>query len=234
MEMIKNADNVYVIISSITNTPYVVCDKETYDDMILVYLEEDDAKKKGEELLKAGYPVQVMVVDKKHRFSFLLGLYFYGINALSIGSEIVQLKDIVKMPSASEVSSDRVRVENPEFHLTALYFMQELRRANAGKIAEEVMELQEEMIAHFAKGKFIIPVVEGKGIPIMKTKTGEKFHPIFTDAYEYEKFAKVNSNTTFKSLVVESEKMGEVFVKEADGVVVNPLGVNVQVKLQVK
>ncbi len=68
----------------------------------------------------------------------------------------------------------------------------------------------------------------------MKMKTGEKFHPIFTDVYEYEKFVKFNSKTTFKSLVVEAEKMGNILAKEVDGVAVNPFGVNVQVKMKIE
>ena len=237
MEIIKNAENVYVVVSGITNVPFAVCDKETYDDTILMYEDEEFAKKRAMELLEENYLVQILKVDKKNRLPFLVSLYLYGINGILFeteegGKTIVQLEDVVKLPEESDVEKGKVRVGNPEFHLTALYFMQELRRIKDGKITEEVMELQEEMTSHFRKGKYIIPTVEGKGVPIMKLKTGEKYHPIFTDAQEYQKFVNFNKKTTFKGVALEADKVVGIISKEADGVVVNPFGVNVQMKLQ--
>ena len=45
LAQMKDAEGaVYVLISGFTKEPYVECDKETYDDKVFVYMEEEAAK----------------------------------------------------------------------------------------------------------------------------------------------------------------------------------------------
>ena len=46
-------------------------------------------------------------------------------------------------------------IENPELHLTALYFIQKLRALGEPKMTEELKELNEEMMAHYMRGRYI-------------------------------------------------------------------------------
>ena len=106
--------------------------------------------------------------------------------------------------------------------------MQAVRRdPNAAK-EEAVKELQEEMLADFQKGRYIVPVEPQKGLPVMKQKDGTIFQPVFTDAAE---FAKFNREKRFQAAVVEFAKLGEILAPEAKGVMVNPMGVNVPLQI---
>ena len=49
---LKNAKDVYVLMSRCTRMPYVVCDPETFDDEILMYFSEEDIKKEGARLIE--------------------------------------------------------------------------------------------------------------------------------------------------------------------------------------
>lgn len=75
MEKLRNSEAVYVIMSNCTRMPYVVCDSETYDDEVLVYYTEEDAKKTAEELRAENIPVQIAQVDKKQFLAFYNSLF---------------------------------------------------------------------------------------------------------------------------------------------------------------
>ena len=48
MRLGHDAD-IFALISLCTREPYVVCDEETFDDEVFLFLDEEEAKKKGEE-----------------------------------------------------------------------------------------------------------------------------------------------------------------------------------------
>ena len=52
LNQLRNAKEIYVIMSLCTRMPYVVCDKETFDDEVLIYFTEEDVKREGKRLLK--------------------------------------------------------------------------------------------------------------------------------------------------------------------------------------
>ena len=125
-------------------------------------------------------------------------------------------------------------MENPELHLTALYFVQKLRAQKEPKITEELQELNEEMMAHYMRGQYIVALTENNAAPILKQKDGKVLQPIFTDIQEFMKFQSVNKNEKFKTAVVEVNKLLELIVKEAIGITVNPFGVNLVLQLSKK
>ena len=122
-------------------------------------------------------------------------------------------------------------IENPELHLTALYFIQKLRALGEPKMTEELKELNEEMMAHYMRGRYILGVTEKNAVPILKQKDGRVLQPIFTDMQEFMKFQNVNRNEKMKTAVVEAAKLPELITKEAIGVTVNPFGVNLVLQL---
>ena len=94
----------------------------------------------------------------------------------------------------------------------------------------ELSELQEEIGAHFTKGRYIVPLPEeGNGIPLVKLKSGDIFQPIFTDVIEFQRF---NRDKKFKPVVVDAVKIAQVLPNEAKGIVLNPLGVNMPLTVQ--
>jgi hypothetical protein len=231
----KENEALYIIFSTATKCPYVLCDPETYDDEIFVFFTEEEARKKWEELRADQTPVNIVRLENKHFLFFYTSLFTMGINALVVTDAdekvVFQLEEIVNRADPGERKDGTVWVENPQLHLTSLYMMQDVRKSN-GKMNKSHQSMLEEVVAHFAKGKMIQPLrKEGRSIPLLKLPDGEKYQPVFTDILEFQKF---NREDQFTPLVVESVKMPRVLVKEAVGIVINPLGVNVPLKMERK
>ena len=116
-------------------------------------------------------------------------------------------------------------LENPALQLTAIYFMQEMRRQEKPQPTKELKELQEELLAHYSKGSFIVATQEDRQIPLLKLKNGDIYQPIFTDMLEFQKFSK---GKKMRMAVIPAAKIPDILVGDAKGVVLNPLSVNVQ------
>ena len=71
LQMKEAEGAVYVLISGFTKEPYVECDAETYDDKVFVYLAEDTAKAKAEELKEKQIPVGAAKILSSHMLLFL-------------------------------------------------------------------------------------------------------------------------------------------------------------------
>lgn len=237
---IQKAEAIYAIMSLCTKMPYVECDGETYDDQIFVYFEEEDAKKAAQKLIEKKIPVQVLKLMNKVVLSFFVNLFPMGVNCVVVnrgaeGAVAIQLQEMIRCPNNDNLPDGKFRVENPELHLTALYFTQELKRIPGQQPGEELKALNEEMISHFQKGKYIIAVRElDNGIPILKQPNGDLFHPIFTDAQEFQKFCSLNKNEKFKTGLVEAKNLIKMVAPNAKGVALNPMGVNVQLQMKKK
>ena len=197
LNKLRTTEAIYVLMSSCTRMPYVVCDPETFDDEILLYYTEAEAKEEAMKLQKEGNPMQLVKVDE-------------------------------------ELPEGKIRVENPELVLTAAYFMQQMRKPDKPEMTDELKELNEEMLAHYQEGRYIVTVQEDKGIPILKQKDGKVYQPIFTDVQEVKKFQNLNKGVTLKTAVVEGSKIPEILSPEAFGVAVNPFGVNLQLQINRK
>ena len=72
LNQLRNAKEIYVIMSLCTKMPYVVCDKETFDDEVLLYFKEEDIRREGKRLIEEKIPVQIAKVDANQM------LHFYG------------------------------------------------------------------------------------------------------------------------------------------------------------
>lgn len=236
LNMLRTSKVLYLILSKCSHMPYVVCDEETFDDQVLLFFQEEDAKRAGEKLNGEGEPVQIVKLENAMLLSFYTGLFSMGVNCLSVNPGLseglkVQLNELVTRPSGDELPEGRVRVENPEFHLTALYFVQKFRKNSKAIMTEELQELNEEMMAHFQRGRYIVAVQEGQGIPVLKQKDGKIYQPVFTDFQEFQKF---NREKTFRASVIEAEKIPDILVKGTIGVAINPFGANILLNIQKK
>ena len=230
----KDAEELYVIMSGCTKAPYVVCDEETFDDQILMFLNEAAAQEKARALFAEKIPVGIAKIAKQGLLFFCSTLFTMGVIALLVSdgesTERVQVSDFVKRKDPNTLEEGKVWIENPELHLTALYYMQELRRMERPVMNEQMMEWQEEISVNFNRGKFLVAIPqEEKGIPLVKSKNGDIFQPIFTDAMEFEKF---NREKKFRAIVVESAKLSQILPQEAQGVILNPLGVNMPLNVK--
>lgn len=100
MHRLKNAGELYVLLSLCTGEPYVVCDQETYDDEIIVFFDSQAAIKEAKEQTEAGRPVRPMKLENKQFLLFYTSLYTLGVNALLVKDgrrdTLIQLQDFVK------------------------------------------------------------------------------------------------------------------------------------------
>lgn len=230
---LRTPGELYVIMSGATRLPFVFCDEETFDDEIFLYYRADDAKEKAKELQGKRYASAVVKLEDKQLLAFYTSLYTMGVNCLAVNSgtdtEIsIQLSDLVIRRKPEELPEGKRPVENPALHLTAIYFMQEMRRQAEPQPTEELNKLQEEFLAHYGKGTFVAAVREDGQVPILKQKDGSIYQPLFTDMLEFQKFAR---GEKMKMAVIPAAKIPEILVGEAKGVVINPFGVNVQLQV---
>ena len=234
LQSLQSSAEVYVIISGCTHMPFVPCDEVTYDDQILLYHKVEEAKRAAKLLQEEKNPIQIAKLLKPQYLGFYSTLYTMGVNCVYVDkgtdAEIqIQLADIVTRREMEKAPQGAVRVENPELHLTAIYFMQKIGTGAKEEDSEELAELREEMMTHFREGRYIVAVQEGQGVPVLKQKNGDTYQPLFTDLAEFIKFKQKNE---FKTAVVDFEAIPKILAPEALGVVVNPFGVNLQLQIK--
>ncbi len=231
---LRNPGELYVIISGATKQPFVCCDEETYDDEVFLYYRAEDAKEKTERLAEEKYATAVAKMETKQLLPFYTSLYTMGVNCLAVnhGTDTqisIQLSDLVTRKLPDKLPNGQKIVENPALHLTAVYFMQEMRRQTSPQPTEELKELQEELLAHYKKGTFLVVVQEDGQVPMLKQKDGKVYQPIFTDMLEVQRFSR---GQKIKTAVVTASQIPGLLAKSAKGVVINPFGVNVQLKIE--
>lgn len=235
---LKEFREIYVLMCASTRAPFVVCNEKTFDDEVYMFYKEEAAKSETEKLRKKMYPVQVLRIDQKSRLGFFISLLSIGVNAIVVNknrdTEItVQLNELVRRTENTTLDGKEI-VENPELQLTALYFMQELRKGTKAEMTEELHALYEEMIAHFQKGRFLLAAKPDKQIPLLKQKDEKVFLPVFTDLQEFVRFSQTKKGEKLTAFVVESAKLSSYVKDGISGVVLNPFGVNVPIQMMVK
>ncbi len=228
LQQLRNLDEIFVMFSRTTRLPYVHCDEESYNDQIYLYRKEEDARKAAEQFHQDKVPVQIMKVEKDKFLSFYSSLYFQGINAMVVDpgeDEIeIQLDELVTPPDYSKMPKGQIRVDNPQFQLTAMYLMQILRREPGVKPTKEMQEMEEELLANMRRGVYIVPVQEDKKVPLMKLKEDVFVQPVFTDIQEFNKFG---GTEKFRGAVIPYDKLTEAVAEQARGIVINPMSVHV-------
>lgn len=226
--LLRDAEEFFVLLSAYTREPYVNCDPETFDDQILLYFDQEEAKQEATRMKEEQSPVSVARLEKRQFMAFYTSLYTLGVNAILIhqGGKTtrLQLSDFVKRKEPEDSQAAKQWVENPALHVTALYLMQELRRRPGQEIPPDLREMQEEIAAHFKTGRFILAAAQGENkVPLVRLGDNSVFQPIFTDILE---FAKFNRENKLRPLVVSAADLPKVTAKEANGVIINPMGVN--------
>ncbi len=237
LDKLRKAQRIFVPMSDCTNMPFVLCDPETYDDEVLIFFDEETAKQEAAKLVGQKNPLHLIRLEQKFLLSFYSSLLPMGVNALLVGrgtkEELrLQLSELISRKGGDGDEKGRKILENPEFVLTALYFMQKQRAVKEPEMTEEVKELQEEMLAHYGKGRYIVAYQKDRGMPILRQKDGTVMQPVFTDVQEFIKFQNTNKDVKFQTAVIEAGKIPEVMAKEAAGIVVNPYSINLHLKIQ--
>lgn len=237
VEAIKGLEYIFVPFSQMTRLPFVTCDQESFNDQVWLFDSEADlqAFAKGyteKKILLAGSKI-----PKEKYLGFFTSLYSLGVNAVVYqkGQEKleVEVSDLVPPLDFSKFPKDGEPLMNPSLQLSGIYFMQEMRRLVPEEEKQGLRELQEELNANLVRSSYLMAVepVDEKNVkvPYVKTKDGAVYQPIFTDAYEYQKFAR---GRKFRIRKVEFAHLNQYLLETSTGYVINPQGFNLLLQKQ--
>ena len=129
---LRMTEALYVLMSDFTRMPFVECSEENYDDEVFVYFQEEDAKKEAKRRCEKNEKVHVVKIASKFLLPFYTSLFPMGVNCICIGKgtgkeQEVQLHELITRNREEAEKQGIPLIENPELHLTALYFIQKLR-----------------------------------------------------------------------------------------------------------
>lgn len=241
---------IYVIYSSLTKLPYVVCDPETFDDQIYVYNTEKAAETAKLKLVEMGEPVYVECLRNRRFYQCFFHLYLMGVNAVCSEKDgTIQLTKLIPKPDASRLPEEQRPILNPELTLTAVYMCQEERKPEADRKEEDLSLMREELMTHLRESTLAVPALplqEGDDpkkvqFPVLTLTTGEKYCPVFTDlwtAKEYEnsrmkKASEEGTETTtlsYRYLKLGFDRVMQLLPQEIKGVIMNPSTIQLVLK----
>lgn len=232
---LPHLDGIYIIFSTATRCPYLVCNSKTYDDEAMVAITESAAQAMVDKLRGQDIPVSQTKIPKEGMLNFFNEMYGFGINAVRFLSDddelCIQLEDFVRKGDISKIPEDKRPLENPTLQLSMLYFCQEARYR--GRDAKKVHEYEEEMVANIRKSTFLVPITEvpsetedGKKeirFMILNSPEKEPVIPIFTDTVTLMHFLGKGKCQVIKMGIEQLVKLEVPGLKR--GFIFNPNGV---------
>ncbi|MGN0400387.1 MAG: SseB family protein [Blautia sp.] len=236
LQKLQKMEAFYVLFSRGTNNPFIICDPESYNDQVWIFEENKDLEEMAKPLIENKNALAAIKVENKSFLHFFTTLISIGVNAVMFVEKDrkteFDLEEIIRKPDYSNLPEKERPLLNPEMQISAIYFMQELRRGVKLEEKPTLKDLEEEMAANLVKSKFLLAVEAGKEgeqmqVPYIKDKDGNIFQPVFTDPGEFSKF---NGKKKFRAVMVEFKNMKKVVIPDAVGIVVNPQGFNLIVK----
>ena len=232
---IQKLEAAYVVFGRVTRMPFLMCDKETYNDQVRLYDTKDEAIEYCNELKKETKDLLLVAeIHNSQMLNFFGSLFFMDVDEIAFKEKgydevVVPLEKIVIKPDFYKYPA-----VNTNLQLTGLYFMQELARSIPNEEKEELPRLEEEMSVNVVRGKFIVPVlldhveVDVKEaqvmLPRIANNEGKQFQPLFTDVNE---FAKFNKDKQYKLNVMDFDTILKILDSSVEGVAINPLGMNI-------
>ena len=233
VKALQTRDLLYVAYAHATKMPYVICDEESFNDQAWIFATEEEIKEYGKKKLDDKILLMGMRYEKKD-FPKLYGLlYSIGVNSIvwNDGGERleVEISDVAKQADMSKIEPAKRPLVNPSLQLSAIYFMQELRRPVEKEERKNMRELEEELIANLCKAEFLVGIASSPddpkkiNIPYLKNKEEQILQPVFSDVIEMGKFTRGKKLRIAKIPFV---KLPEVLMEKAYAFTFNPMGVN--------
>ncbi len=245
IKKLKQFDEIYVLYSSFTHLPFIECDDETMDDQIYCFTTKEMTNTFAHPYILEKILLQAVQVPQKMMDQFFKSLYLYGVNAVMIQDEgapvRVQLSQIEEKPDLEALKNSKIPQANPELQLTAIYFMQDLMRPVKRDTEEKrhLHDLEADMAHYLLNSRFIITAdvskldgritkenVDKAGVPLVKTKNGHVYQPVYTDFAELQRFNHNHQGLKLQMLPVTYDRLEGFLTSQAEGFVFNPAGFN--------
>ena len=245
---IERMPSFFVLFSSSTKMPFLVCDEESGEDQVFLFAEEDRAKDAVRSFGNYNYLLHIVRIEKRAMPVFFSSLYALGADTVVVQDEgapvSVKLETLSKRPDIEQLRGDKIPRANPELQITSCYFLQELRRGGE-RTAEEkklLRELEEEMAHNLIRSRFIIGFdttgIKGRWDPkdpaqkarvsLVKRSDGAVYQPLFTEFGEFQKFyaKQAQKGSRMNLIAAPYEKLIHFLYAEAQGYAINPGGFN--------
>ena len=241
IKKLHNLEEFYVLFSQVTRMPFVTCDQETFNDQAWIFENEKKVQEAAKQYTDKKIPLMGVKVMKASAPMFFMNLHALGINEVVFGTgeeeHHLELSAVAPMPDYNTIPEKQRPLLNPQLLLTAVYFLQELRRPGVEPNKKLLHELEEEMSSNLAKSEYLMPVSvvqegEDKGkvrIPFVQNKQGEKYQPIFSDTGEVIKHYH-SSKDRHSILKVPFSKLEDYLIKDSVGFLLNPEGIALAMK----
>lgn len=246
LKKIEKMQHFFALFSQTTSLPYVEVDPETYDDCVLLFYNEADVQKYAKSYTEKKILLAAGKIPGASAQSFLISLFFIGVNAIRIidGDTVMkeELANVIPAPNLKVIQEQKIPGANPEMQLTGIYFAQELRRPIQRTDEEKklIRDLEEEMAVNLMRSRWIVcadiseitddMTVEEKNkkikLPYVKTKSGDIYHPVFSDMTECQKFNAANKGAKLRLTAIPYADLPKFKIRDAKGFCFNPKGFN--------
>lgn len=235
---IQQAENLWVAFSENSNNYLLGSEKGSA--AAYIFSQEDYYEKYYVHMSQRGKKIKAAENNVKYRMALFADLYRCGFDCIVIDNGQTYLKislfDIIKKPEIQKNYKEARAIVNPDLMRSANWIFQENER---DRIDPKLWQI---LFTEIFKGEYIIPadtkdlkLIEGSGrkfnisddskiaFPLLENGDGKKYYPFFTDWNEYRKF----DMDTHYTIMAAGFKDMERFVDKADGIVINPFGVNI-------
>ncbi len=246
LKKFEKAGVLYTLFSQTTRLPYVECDEETFEDCAFVFTDKEEVQKYAKSYSEKKLLLAAGQLNAEAIRPFLMSLYCYGMNAIRYidGGNVVkeELTALIPGPDLEAMKNDKIPRANPEMQLTAMYFIQELRRPVERTLEEkkQLKELEEEMAVNMMRSRWIVcadisevtdemskeEASKKMKLPYVKTKNGDVYQPIFSDFTECQKFNQDNKGAKLRLMAVAYDELPKYILRGAKGICLNPKGIN--------
>lgn len=238
---LQGLEEMLAVYSVVTRMPFATCDEETFNDQVWIFTEQEKLQEFAKSYAEKKMPLMGVKVKKAEAPMFYMNLFAMGINEIVFQDGDIQhkleLTKVVRMPDYEKLPEKKRPVLNPQLMLSAIYFLQALRKPGVKPEKDALKELEEEMSVNLVKSKYLMPVdvqeeKDGKGnirLLYVQNKEGEKFQPIFSDTGELMKHYR-NKEQKHRIIQLPFEQLPAHMIKDVQGYVLNPEGINLILK----
>lgn len=161
-----------------------------------------------------------------------------GVNAIGYKpakADMVSVELAAILPEGYEKKMESNKLYQPNLQLTGLYLMQEARRKKEYVNMEHLKELDEEFSSNLVRSRLFIAVLPPEGfeknpqlnlkdcrMPYLKHQSGDHFFPLFTDVWEFQKYAQ--NHKDLRPIQIPFKDITKFWVQDAKAYMLNPLG----------
>lgn len=235
---IQNSEKLWIAFSENSNNYFL--GSEQGRAAAYIFSEKEYYEKYYVHITAKGKKIKAVENPAKYRMALLADLYRCGFECIVVDNGQtymrISLFDIIKKPEPQKNLKQVGAITNPELMRTANWIFQENER---DKIDTRLWQM---LFTEIFKAEYIVAADTkelkiGKntgrdfnitddskvGFPILENNDGKKYYPFFTDWNEYRKF----DTETKLTIMAAGFKDMKTFMNKADGIVINPFGINI-------